>query len=70
MTHIMHRMLAGIQQHLSRPFLKEYCGSPGAPAWSTISFQTFSDDLDKASIYWDQELRRKGVKPTSVVGIW
>ncbi|KAF8058198.1 acetyl-CoA synthetase-like protein [Lyophyllum atratum] len=71
--HFMQGLLKSLADHAKRPLFKEYASTvPGSttPTWTTFSYETYLNDLNKAAGYWKHHLEELGVEKTDVVGIW
>ncbi|KDR66678.1 hypothetical protein GALMADRAFT_232387 [Galerina marginata CBS 339.88] len=70
MAHFINQFLSNLTKYSSSPLVKVYVGSPGAPAWNTITYQDFQIDMEKVAAYWYARLTEVGIPQNSVVGLW
>ncbi|KAJ6575509.1 acetyl-CoA synthetase-like protein [Mycena sp. CBHHK59/15] len=69
-VHFLHMVLDAFSQHSSLPLVKKLILSGASRTWTTVTYQAFSDEMHKASIYYAQRLSQIGVTTSSVVGLW
>lgn len=67
--HFMHNLLKNLSTYAKRPLFKQYVDA-SAPSWTSISYETYLDDLNNAAGYWKHHLEQIGVQKTDVVGVW
>ncbi|KAJ7509711.1 acetyl-CoA synthetase-like protein [Mycena galericulata] len=70
MAHFMHWLLPALDKYPSRILFKQFIGPPTAPSWTSITYQTFFDDLERSAAYWTQTLGDHNVEQMTVVGLW
>ena len=71
MAHFMHYVLDALTRYSSRPLFKQFTGTPESPAWKTVTYGTFLDDVERSASYWVRHLGVEvGLKPCDVVGVW
>ncbi|KAJ7101023.1 hypothetical protein C8R43DRAFT_245904 [Mycena crocata] len=69
-NHFMYPVLDALRKHASLPLVKKLEGMGASQMCTSITYQNFADDLQKASAFWAQKLTEIGVNSCDVVGLW
>lgn len=70
MPHFLEYLLPALNKYSSRTLLKLFTGTPKAPSWKSVTYQTFIDDLERVAAYWIEPLKEAGLQPQDVIGLW
>lgn len=69
MPHFLEYVLPSLAKFHDRTLIKLCTDSP-KPTWTSVSYQTFLNDVERLGGYWLAPLENAGVKPQDVIGIW
>jgi hypothetical protein len=70
MPHFLEYLLPALNKYSSRTLLKMFTGTPKAPSWESVTYQTFIDDLERVAAYWIEPLKKAGLQSQDVIGLW
>lgn len=70
MAHFLHPILDFLSKFSDAPLFRPFTGTSTAPAWSTITYGTFANDVNRVALYWFEKLTHAGVESQNVVGLW
>ncbi|KAF8174893.1 acetyl-CoA synthetase-like protein [Pholiota molesta] len=70
MPHFLEYLIPALNKYSSRTLLKMFTGTPKAPSWKSVTYQTFIDDLEKVAAYWIEPLKKAGLQSQDVIGLW
>jgi hypothetical protein len=70
MAHFMNWVIEALQKYPSRTIFKQLSGSEASPAWVSISYTTFLQDVERSAAHWSQTFTGNGLKQRDVVGLW
>jgi hypothetical protein len=70
MAHFMNWVVEALQKYPSRTIFKGLTGSQASPAWVSISYTTFLQDVERSAAHWSHTFTVNCLRQTDVVGLW